>query len=138
MKSIHHGGTEARRKLILEDLTQEVIGAVIEVHRYLGPGLLKSAYEACLCHEFSLRGISFQRQVPIPLEYKGIKLDCGYRIDLLVEGVVILELKSVERVTDLDRAQLLTYLKLTNSKLGFIFNFNCPVVSRDGMVRLVL
>ena len=135
---IHHGGTEARRKLILEDLTQELIGAAIEVHRHLGPGLLESAYEECLCHELTIRGIHFERQVSIPIEYKGIKLDCGYRIDLLVENAVILELKSVEKITNLDRAQLLTYLKLTSKKLGFIFNFNCPVLSRDGLVRLVL
>jgi GxxExxY protein len=135
---IHHGGTETRRKLILEDLTQELIGAAIEVHKHLGPGLLESAYEECLCHELTIRGIHFERQVSIPVEYKGIKLDCGYRVDLLVANAVILELKSVEKITNLDRAQLLTYLKLTGKKLGFVLNFNCPVLSRDGLVRLVL
>jgi GxxExxY protein len=135
---IHHGGTETRRKLILEDLTQQLIGAAIEVHKHLGSGLLESAYEECLCHELTIRGIHFERQVSIPVEYKGIKLDCGYRVDLIVENTVILELKSVEKITSLDRAQLLTYLKLTGKKLGFILNFNCPVVSRDGLVRLVL
>jgi GxxExxY protein len=133
-RRIHHGGTEARRKLILEDLTQELIGAAIEVHKHLGPGLLESAYEECLCHELASRGMHFERQVSIPIEHKGVKLDCGYPIDVLVEKAVILELKSVEKITSLDRAQLLTYLKLTCKKLGFILNFNCPVVSRDGLV----
>ena len=134
----HHGGTETRRKLVLEELTEQIIGAAIEVHRHLGPGLLESAYEECLCHELSSRGMSFRRQVATPIEYKGIKLDCGYRIDVLVEDAVILELKAVEKLTELDRAQLLTYLKLTGKKVGFIFNFNCPVLTRDGLVRQVL
>src|SRR5437879_10854949 len=119
---IHHGGTEARRKLILDDHSQELIGAAIEVHKHLGPGLLESAYEECLCHELKIRGIHFERQISIPIEYKGVKLDCGYRIDLLVEKEVILELKSVDKITGLDRAQLLTYLKLTSKKLGLILN----------------
>lgn len=134
----HHGGTEARRKLVLEDLTQEIIGAVIEVHKALGPGLLESAYEACLCREMSLRGLRFACQVAIPVEYKGVKLDCGYRIDLIIDDAVILELKSVERITAIDRAQLLTYLRLTGKSVGFIINFNSAVITRDGMVRMVL
>lgn len=135
---IHHGGAEARRKLVLEDLTEQIIGAAIEVHRQLGPGLLESAYEECVCYELASRGISFQRQVPTPIQYKGIKLDCGYRLDILVEDAVILELKAVEKITPLDKAQLLSYLKLTGKQVGFIFNFNCPVLTRDGMVRQVL
>jgi GxxExxY protein len=86
----HHGDTETRSKLLHEELNECVIGAAIEVHRALGPGLLESAYEECLCHEFHLRGLGFQRQVPLPVEYKGVKLDCGYRIDLLVEDAVVL------------------------------------------------
>ncbi|HEU5335335.1 MAG TPA: GxxExxY protein [Terriglobales bacterium] len=134
---IHHGGTEARRKLLLEDLTQEIIGAANAVHRELGPGLLESACEECLCHELHLRGLNFQRQVPLPVEYKGLKLDCGYRLDVVVESAVILELKSVEKILPVHEAQLLTYLKLTGKRVGLIINFNVPVL-RDGIVRKVL
>jgi GxxExxY protein len=134
----HHGGTEARRKLVFEGLSEQVIGAAIEVHRHLGPGLLESAYEECICYEFSSRGIGFARQVSIPVSYKGVKLDCGYRIDLLIEDALILELKAVEKLTSLDRAQLLTYLKLTGKRVGLILNFNCAVLARDGLIRQVL
>ena len=134
---IHHGGTETRRKLILEDLTQEIIGAAIEVHRELGPGLLESACEECLYHELHLRGLTFERQVPLPVLYKGLRLDCGYRLDVVVENAVVLELKSVERVLPVHEAQLLTYLKLTGKRVGFIINFNVPVL-KDGIVRKVL
>ena len=133
----HHGGTETRRELILEDLTEEILGAAIEVHRTLGPGLLESAYEECLCHELKLRGLHFRRQVDLPVEYKGLKLDCGYRLDIVVEDAVILELKCVERIEAVHQAQLLTYLKLTGRKVGFILNFNVPVL-RDGIVRRAL
>jgi GxxExxY protein len=91
---IHHGVTEAPSKLLHEELTENVIGAAIEVHRALGPGLLESAYEECLCREFNLRRLAFQRQVPLPVEYKGVKLDCGYRLDLVVENEIILELNA--------------------------------------------
>ena len=96
---IHHRGTEARRKLIHEELTDQVIGAAIEVHRELGPGLMESAYEECLCHELHLRGLNFQRQVPLPVRYKGINLDCGYKLDMVVEDALILELKCRAGVT---------------------------------------
>ena len=135
--SIHHGGTERRRKLILEDLTQEIIGCAIEVHKAFGPGLLESAYEECLCHELHLRGMSFRRQVPLPVEYKGLKLECGYRLDIVVEEAVVLELKSVDTVLAVHEAQLLTYLKMTGKKVGFIINFNLPALTR-GIVRKVL
>jgi GxxExxY protein len=134
---VHHGGTEARRKLVLEDLTQEIIGAAIEVHRVLGPGLLESAYEECLCHELNIRGISLQRQVPLPVEYKSVKLDCGYKLDILVEDAVILELKCVDRISPVHEAQLLTYLKLSGKRVGFILNFNSAVLTK-GLVRKVL
>ncbi len=134
---IHHGGTETRRKLVLEDLTDQVIGAAIEVHKVLGPGLMESAYEECLCHELHLRGISFERQVSLPVEYKGIKLDCGYRIDVVIENAVVLELKCVERVLPVHQAQLLTYLKIFHKPVGFIINFNVPVLAR-GIYRRVL
>src|SRR5437763_10523474 len=135
--SIHHGGTETRRKLILEDLTQEIIGAAIEVHKQLGPGLLESAYEECLCHELHLRGMSFTRQVPLPLEYKGVKLDCEYKIDLLVENSVVLELKSIEAMLPIHDAQLLTYLRLAQKRVGLLINFNVAMLIK-GIVRRVL
>jgi GxxExxY protein len=135
---IHHGDTEARSKLLHEELTESTIGAAIEVHRALGPGLLESAYEECLCREFYLRGIAFKRQVPLPVEYKGVKLDCGYRLDLIVEDVLILEIKCLEHVLPVHEAQLLTYLKMTGKRVGLILNFNVPVLTRGGIVRKVL
>ncbi len=135
---IHHGDTEARSKLLHEQLTEQVIGAAIEVHRELGPGLMESAYEECLCHELHLRGLKFERQVPLPVRYKGVGLDCGYRIDLVVEDSLILELKCVEHILPVHEAQLLTYLKLTGKRVGPILNFNVAVLTRGGMVRKVL
>lgn len=114
-----------------------MIGAAIEVHRALGPGLLESAYEECLCHELHLRRLRFERQVPLPVEYKGIKLDCGYRLDLLVEDVLILEVKCLEHVLPVHEAQLLTYLKMTGKRVGLILNFNVAVLTRGGIIRKV-
>lgn len=114
----------------------QIIGAAIEVHRILGPGLLESAYEACLCHELTLRNIPFQRQVPLPVEYKGTKLDIGYRIDILVDQGVIVELKTVECLEPIHEAQLLTYLKLRQVWLGLLINFNVPVL-KQGIKRMV-
>ena len=127
---------QPKRKLYEEELTGQIIGAAIEVHKQLGPGLLESTYQACLCHELELRGISFECQKPLPLEYKGIRLECGYRIDLLVAGLVIVEIKSVEALAPIHEAQLLTYLKLTGIKVGFLINFNV-VVLKQGIRRLV-
>ncbi|MBV8206041.1 MAG: GxxExxY protein [Acidobacteria bacterium] len=135
---MNRGGAEARRRLIHEQLTEQIIGSAIEVHRVLGPGLLESAYEESLCHEFSLRKISFRRQVELPVEYKGVKLDCGYRIDLLVEEAVIVELKCVERLLPVHDAQLLTYMKLARKEVGLIFNFHTEVLTRGGVVRKAL
>ncbi len=135
---IYHGDTETPTKLLHEALTESVIGAAIEVHRALGPGLLESAYEECLCHELHLRSIAFERQIPLPVEYKGVKLDCGYRLDLIVENVVILEIKCVEHVLPVHEAQLLTYLKMTGKRVGLILNFNVPALNRGGIVRKVL
>jgi GxxExxY protein len=135
---IHHGDTETRSKLLHENLTEAVIGAAIEVHRALGPGLLESAYEECLCHELRLRQIPFARQVPLPVEYKTIKLDCGYRLDVVVENAVILEIKCVEHVMPVHEAQLLTYLKMTHKRVGLILNFNVPTLARGGIIRKVL
>lgn len=120
----------------LNHLTSQIIGSAVEVHRNLGPGLLESAYEECLCHELSLRDISFERQVALPVKYKGVSLDCGYRIDLEIERSVVVELKSVDAVSDIHRAQLLTYLKLRDRWLGLLLNFNVSVM-KDGIVRLV-
>ncbi|MBE9571070.1 MAG: GxxExxY protein [Proteobacteria bacterium] len=120
----------------INELSSRIIGAAIEVHKALGPGLLESAYEECLSHEFSFRNFSFERQKSLPLIYKGKKLDCGYRLDLVVENAIILELKSCEKIEPIHKAQLLTYLKLSGLHLGLILNFNTTVM-RDGIVRIV-
>jgi GxxExxY protein len=135
---IHHGDTETRSKLLHEDLTERIIGAAIEVHRALGPGLLESAYEECLGHELHLRGLGFQRQVPLSVSYKGINLDCGYRVDVIAENSVVLELKCVEHILPVHEAQLLTYLKLLNKRVGLILNFYVATLVRGGIVRKVI
>src|SRR5215469_11047646 len=117
-----------------DPLTERIIGFAIEVHRQLGPGLLESAYEECLCYELQENGLQFRRQVPLPVVYKSIRLDCGYRIDLLVDERVILELKTVERLISIHDAQLLTYLKLSGVRTGLLLNFNSPVL-KDGIRR---
>ena len=118
-------------------LTHEIIGAAMEVHRVLGPGLLESCYEACLVHELGLRGISAIRQVPLPVKYKGEMVECGFRIDVLVEGQVAVELKAVDKNTPIDEAQLITYLKLSGHRRGLLINFNV-VLLKDGIMRRVL
>ncbi len=105
-------------------LTEAVIGCAIEVHRTLGPGLLENTYEQCLAHELSIQKIPFKLQVPIPIQYKNIKLDCGYRLDIVVDECLILELKAVDKLSKLHEAQILTYLKLTNISTGLLMNFN--------------
>ena len=117
-------------------LSKEIIGAAIEVHRELGPGLLESAYEECLCHELYLRNVTFERQVLLPLHYKGLDLDCGYRLDILVDNLVIVELKTVDEIAEVHRAQLITYLRLKNLWLGLLINFNVPVL-KQGIIRVV-
>ena len=133
--------TEAQRHRESEEgkdpRTSPIIGAAIEVHRHLGPGLLESAYEECLCHELHLRRLDFRRQVALPVEYKGLKLDCGYKIDLVVQDTVILELEAVEKLLPIHEAQLLTYLRLTGKQVALLINFNVPVLTR-GIVRMVL
>lgn len=121
----------------VNQLTESIIGAAIEVHKHLGPGLLESAYEECLCHELNLRKIPFQRQAPLPVVYKGVKLDCGYRIDLLVKNEVVVELKAVESIAPIHEAQVLTYMRLGGWRVGLIINFNVPIVIK-GIKRLVL
>ena len=117
-------------------LSEKVIGAAIEVHKALGPGLLESAYEECLCFELIQEGLYIERQVTLPIVYKEVKLDYGYRLDIVVEDLVIIELKTVEKSMPIHEAQLLTYLKLTNRKLGLLLNFNVPVL-KDGIKRIV-
>ena len=135
-------GTKNRRDaetLSLNQLTERVIGACIEIHRSLGPGLLESAYEECLCHELLTSGLGFERQKPLPVHYKNVKLDCGYRLDLVVggdDGKVIVELKTVENLLPIHEAQLLTYLKLSGLTLGLLINFNVPML-KDGIRRIV-
>ena len=119
------------------DLSRSVIGCAIEVHRNLGPGLLESTYRQCLAHELSQAGISFQMELPLPVRYKGILLDCGYRIDLLVNGDVIVEIKSVESVLPIHHAQTLTYMRLAKVPVGLLINFNV-IKLQSGIKRFVL
>jgi GxxExxY protein len=134
---MHRGDAEVAEMLEFRESTDQVIGAAIEVHKALGPGLLESAYEECLCRELALRSIPFERQRPLPVEYKGIRLSCGYRLDLLVSGNVVVEIKSVTSIEAVYEAQLLTYLKLGGWKVGLLINFNVPNL-RDGIRRQIL
>jgi GxxExxY protein len=117
-------------------LTEAIIGAAIEVHRHLGPGLLESAYLNCLSKELELRDLSFEKEKTLPVEYKGLNLDCAYRLDLIVEDQVVVELKTVETLLPIHQAQLLTYLKLTGCKIGLLINFNVPVLVK-GIKRMI-
>jgi GxxExxY protein len=118
------------------EITEKVIGAAIEVHRHLGPGLLESAYEECVCYELSRLGVKFQRQVHLPIDYKGLHLDCAYRLDLLVEDLVIVEMKALEEVLPIHKSQLLTYLRAANKRVGLLINFNVQAL-KDGISRIV-
>ncbi len=120
-----------------DPLTEKVIGLAIEVHRVLGPGLLESAYEGCFCYELKANGVPHRRQVPLPVVYKSIKLDCGYRMDVVIDGRLVIELKTVDRLLPIHDAQMLTYLKLSGIRTGLLMNFNTPVL-KDGIRRLVL
>ncbi len=121
---------------ILEQLAKQVVDAAIEVHRHLGPGLLESTYEMALCHELALRGIRFERQVPMGVRYKDVILDCSYRADLMVESAIILELKSCDQLLPIHEACLINYLKLTGKSIGFLINFNVPLL-KQGLKRFV-
>jgi len=120
----------------INKLSNKIIGSAIEVHKGLGPGLLESAYEECLCYEFNMRGISYDRQLSLPVQYKGKQLDCGYRIDVLVEKSIMLELKAVDKIEAIHKAQLLTYLRLSDFHLGLLLSFNVPIM-KDGITRIV-
>src|ERR1043166_6724794 len=121
----------------LDPLTEQIIGAAIEVSRTLGPGLLESPYEACLAHEFVLRGIPFERQKPLPVAYKGAAVECGYRLDFVVADQVIVEIKAVESLRTVHEPQMLTYLRLYSRRVGLLFNFNVKYLARDGLRRFV-
>jgi GxxExxY protein len=119
-----------------KQLTHEIIGAAIDVHRELGPGLLEAVYEECLCYELARRSIPFERQKPIPVIYKGAKLDCGYRVDIEVSGRVIVEIKAIASIAPVHDAVMLTYLRLSGCKIGLLINFHCAVL-KDGIKRYV-
>ena len=120
-----------------EDLTGKIVGAAIEVHKILGPGLLESAYEACLCKELELRSLRFRSQPGLPIVYKGVRLDCGYRPDVIVEEKVVLEVKAIEAVAPVHEAQLLTYLRLSGCRVGFVLNFYVAMM-KEGIFRRAL
>jgi GxxExxY protein len=129
---MNHRDTETQR---LNQITEKIIGCAIEVHKTLGPGLLESAYEECLCYELRQIELRFERQVPLPVIYKGVKLDCGYRMDVVVENSIVVEIKAVERVVPVNEAQVLSYLKLANKPLGLLINFHVPVL-KNGLKRI--
>ena len=121
---------------VINNITETIIGAAMAVHRELGPGLLESTYEACLAYELAKRGLAVEQQKELPVKYRGVKLDCGYRIDLLVEEKVIVELKAVERLQPIHIAQVLSYLKLSRCNVGLLINFNVKLL-KDGIRRLI-
>jgi GxxExxY protein len=131
---VEQGGEERRR---FWGCSEQVIGAMIEVHRHLGAGLLESAYEACVCRELAMRGLRFERQRPMPLSYKGISLECGYRLDLVVDHSVLVEFKTVDALLPIHVAQIITYLRLSQLPVGLLVNFNVPVL-KQGLRRLWL
>ena len=133
MTSIEYDSLDPR----IEAIGREIIDSAIQVHKALGPGLLESVYQSCMCHEFSLRKISFQKEAAVPVIYKNLRLESGLRLDLLVEDCIILELKSVEKIIPIHESQLLTYLKITNHRLGFLLNFNVPLM-KEGIKRIIL
>jgi GxxExxY protein len=120
----------------INEVTEKIIGCAIEVHRAIGPGLLESAYEECLCYELAQHRLRFEKQVPLPVVYKNVKLNCGYILDIIVEDLVILELKAVERIMPIHEAQLLSYLRMLDKRVGLILNFHCAMM-RNGIKRIV-
>ena len=130
---MHRRDAESQRT---NEVTKRVIGYAIDVHRTLGPGLLESAYEECLCYELSQAHTLFHRQVALPVIYKGVRLDCGYRMDLIVDDLVVVEIKAIESLSPIHEAQLLTYLKLSGKSVGLLINFNVPVL-KEGLKRIV-
>jgi GxxExxY protein len=138
----HHEGHEGERKkekskMKFDELSNKVIGCALEVHKELGPGLLESAYQQCLCYELSNAKIQFTMEKPFPIIYKNIEIDCGYRLDLLIEDKLLIELKSVEKLIPIHEAQILTYMKLSNIHTGLLINFNVLLL-KDGIKRFVI
>ena len=129
---MNRGDAETQR---VNEITEKVIGACIDIHRQLGPGLLESAYEECLCYDLSTLGLAFERQKDLPVAYKQVRLACGYKIDIVVESLVIIELKAVEKLLPIHEAQLLTYLKLSDLSVGLLINFNVPAL-KQGLKRI--
>jgi len=125
------------RQYLHSSLTSEIIAAAVEVHRELGPGLLESAYQLCLCRELAIRGVGFRAEVPLPIDYKGVHLDCGYRMDLVVADKVAIEIKSIDKTLPIHEAQLLTYLRLSQLRVGLLINFNVKLL-RQGIIRRIL
>ncbi|MCI0343698.1 MAG: GxxExxY protein [Planctomycetales bacterium] len=137
---INHRDTETQRQELAPEFNRvsgQIVEAAFAVHSALGPGLLESVYEVCLCHELSKQGLTVERQVTLPVVYDGLRLDAGLRLDLLVESMVVVELKAVETLLPVHLAQLLTYLKLSRHRLGLLINFNVPAI-KDGIKRVVL
>jgi GxxExxY protein len=128
---------QRKKKIVFDELSNRAIGCALEVHRALGPGLLESTYESCFAYELGLANIAFKRQWPVPVAYKDVHLDCGYRVDLLIEDSLIIELKVVDEVLAIHQAQLLTYMKLARIKTGLLINFNVELL-KDGITRMVL
>ncbi len=120
-----------------EEVATKIVDAAYAVHKALGPGLLERVYEVCFCHELTKRGLSYQRQIDIPIEYDGLKFDEGLRLDVLVEGLIICEIKAVDKVNSVWETQLLSYLKLTGKRIGFLINFNVPII-KNGIKRIIL
>lgn len=129
--------THQQDPLYNHSLTHDVIGCAIEVHRKLGPGLLESTYESCLAHELGLKDVKFSLQVPLPVYYKGVVLECGYRVDILVDDFLVVELKAVNCISEIHKAQILTYMKLAEVPIGLIINFNVPLL-KEGIRKFVL
>jgi GxxExxY protein len=137
---MNHKDTKAQREAISESvnaLSRQVVDAAFHVHKNLGPGLLESVYEACLCHELNKRGVAFKQQVVLPVVYDGLEIEAGLRIDLWVDKKLIVELKAVEQLHEVHQAQLMTYMKLTDTRLGLLINFNVPAI-KQGIKRIIL
>ena len=128
---------ETVTKAYINEICYDAVGCCIRVHNFLGPGLLESAYESCLCHELSLRGLAFKRQVPVAIDYKGLRVESAFRIDVFVDDLVIVELKAVDELASIHEAQLLTYQRFTDCWLGLLINFNVKIL-KDGIKRLVM
>jgi GxxExxY protein len=134
---LNHGEHGEHREILLNDLSERIIGCALRVHQGLGPGLLESAYEACLAYELEKAGLKVERQKPMPVSYREVAIDCGYRVDMIVADSVIVELKAIDQIAPMHEAQLLTYLKLSGKRVGLLINFNVKLL-KQGIRRLAL